>query len=602
MVQYQEKEYSKGNNMPVDFFQKTFKNLQMPVIVCKDEENYPLVFANTSARLLCNPMLSVEKLKSNDLNETFDDFMRFQKKATRDSFFEALKGMGAVTGYKASLLTFDDEPYTVYLSSNMVDVDNEDFFVIYANESDGGGKLTYADVDNTIATAFQIAYQTNDTDEAINKILGSVGTYVDVSRVYIFEETSELMTANTYEWCNEGIEPAIQDLQSLAKADYNYNDIIESGMYITDDVRDLPDMDREILEAQGIKSLAILTLYGTDKPLGYVGFDDNLTYRKWGKAELQLLKGVSNILVALITQRNAVAQTKRSAEMVQTIMDKQAAIIYANDIETHKLVFVNQAFCEEMGVTKEEAIGKNCYEVIQTDMNKQCDFCPEKYLKDSDGNYTDETYTWDFQNTKTGKWYMAKDNVFPWIDGRMVHLESAVEITNKKEYERQLEYFASTDTLTGVHNREWGYQTIGSSILNPHRDTSKSSSLVFIDIDGLKVTNDKYGHDAGDNMLIETVNIIRNNIRKTDSIFRWGGDEFVLILEGVGDAAESVMGKIQNGIDEFNEKYNLPYELSFSYGITEFDPDSGDDIDTLINRADKLMYKQKMAKKKGRKS
>lgn len=586
--------------MPVNFFEKTFKNLQMPVIVCKDEDKYPLVFANTSARLLCNPMLSVEKLKNAKIDETLDDFLRFQKTATRETFINTLKEMGAVTGYKAALLTEEGQPYTVYLSSNTVDVDDNNYFVIYANESDGGGKLTYADVDNTIATAFQVAYQTHDTDEAINKILKLVGTYVDVSRAYIFEETSELMTRNTYEWCSDGIEPAIQDLQNLAKADYNYNDIVESGMYITDDVRTLPDIDREILESQGIKSLAILTLYGSDHPLGYVGFDDNVTYRKWGKAELQLLKGISNILVSLIVQRNAQAQQKRSAEMVQTIMDKQAAIIYANDIETHKLVFVNQAFCEEYNISKEDALGKNCYEVLQENQCEPCESCPKRALIDEDGNYIDETYTWDYQDPNTGKWYMAKDNIFPWIDGRMVHVESSLEITKQKEYERKLEYFASTDTLTGVKNREWGYNAIGNNLLNPSRDPNKSSSLVFIDVDGLKDTNDKYGHDAGDNMLIETVNVIRDNIRITDTIFRWGGDEFVIILEGVGDDAESVMAKIQTGIDNFNAKYNLPYKLAFSYGITDFEHNSGEDIDTLINRADKLMYEQKMAKKKNR--
>lgn len=572
----------------------------MPVIVCKNTKGHPLVFANTSARLLCNPLLAIEKLKNNQTDELFDDFMRFQKKETRDAFFDSLNNMGAVTGYKASLLTVENEPFTVYLSSNIASVNDTEFFIIYANESDGGGKLTYADVDNTISTAFQIAFQTHDIDEAINKILGLAGTYVDVSRVYIFEETSHTMTRNTYEWCNDSIEPAIQNLQELAKDDYNYNEIVESGMYITDDVRTLPDMDREILEAQGIKSLAILTLYGADHPLGYVGFDDNITYRKWGKAELQLLKGITNILVSLITKRNALYQMKRSADLIQTIMDKQDSIIYANDLETHELVFVNKAFADTVGISKEDAIGRKCYEVIQGKSGNSCEFCPEQYLKKEDGSYSDETYTWDFQNHKTNKWYMAKDTVFPWIDGRLVHLESAMEITNKKEYEQQLEYYASTDTLTGVHNREWGYQAIGNTIMHPKRDPGKTSSLVFIDIDGLKDTNDNYGHDAGDNMLIDTVNIIRNNIRKSDIVFRWGGDEFVIILEGVGDAAERVMHKIQDGIDAFNTKYNLPYKLSFSYGITEFDTESGDDIDGIINRADKLMYAQKMEKKKQR--
>ena len=586
--------------MTVDFFEKTFKNLQMPVIVCENAKDYPLVFANTSARLLCNPLLTIEKIQNKQTYELFDEFMRFQKKETRDSFFDSLKNMGAVTGYKVSLLTVDDEPFTVYLSSNMVSVDDTEFFVIYANKSDGGGKLTYEDMDNTITTAFQVAFQTHNIDEAINKILGLVGTYVDVSRVYIFEEISPTMTRNTYEWCNDGIEPAIQDLHDLAKSDYNYTEIVESGMYITDDVRILPDMDRSILEAQGIKSLAILPLYGAGHPLGYVGFDDNISYRKWGKAELQLLKGISSLLVSLITKRNAIYQMQRSSDLIQTIMDKQDSIIYANDIETYEIVFANQAFADAVGMSKEEVIGRKCYEIIQGQTGSPCEFCPNQHLKNEDGSYSDETYTWDFQNQKTGKWYMAKDTVFTWIDGRLVHLESAVEITNKKEYEQQLEYYASTDTLTGVRNREWGYKAIGTAIMHPKRDPSKTSSLVFIDIDGLKDTNDKYGHDAGDNMLIDTVNIIRNNIRKSDMVFRWGGDEFVIILEGVGDAAERVMQKIQSGITEFNEKYNLPYKLSFSYGITEFDNESEDDIDAIINRADKLMYQQKMTKKKQR--
>lgn len=586
--------------MTVEFFEKTFKNLQMPVIVCENTDEYPLVFANTSARLLCNPLITIDKLKNKDTNELLDDFMRFQKKETRDTFLASLDSMGAVTGYKASLLTEDDEPFTVYLSSNQVSVDDKEFFVIYANESDGGGKLTYADVDNTIATAFQIAYQTHDIDEAINRILGLVGIYVDVSRAYIFEETSSTMTRNTYEWCNEGIDPAIQDLQDLAKSDYNYDEILETGMYITDDVRDLPDMDREILEAQGIKSLAIITLYGSDKPLGYVGFDDNISYRKWGKAELQLLKGISSIIVSLIVKRNATDQTKRSFELIQTIMDKQDAMIYADDLDTQELIFVNKAFADETGIPQDQLIGKKYQGVMPLGENDEDQFFPAEKLKDEDGNFTEETCTWDFQNPKTGKWYLAKDTVFPWIDGRLVHLQSAVEITSKKEYEQKLEYYASTDTLTGVNNREWGYQVLGKNILNPNRDTNKTSSLVFLDIDGLKETNDKYGHDAGDNMLIDTVNIIRAQIRKTDMIFRWGGDEFVIILEGVGDAAEDVMDKINSAVDEFNNKYNLPYKLSFSYGIINIDPDSDDDIDTLINTADKLMYEQKMSKNKDR--
>ena len=583
--------------MPADFFEKTFKSLQMPVIVCENTDGYPIVLANTSARLLCNPLLTIDKLKQKKENESLDDFMTFQNKQTRDTFLDSLKKIGSLTGYKASLLTAEDEPFTVYLSSNIVSIYDVEYFVIYIKEGEDGG-FSEADVDNTITSAFQIAYQTNDIDEAINKILKLTCVFVNVSRAYIFEEISIYLTSNTYEWCNEGIEPAIQDLQELAKADYNYDEIIESGMYVTDDVRDLPDMDREILEGQGIKSLAIITMYDYEKPIGYVGFDDNTAYRKWSKVELRLLKGISNLLVSLVAKRNAMNQMKRGLELIEMIMDKQDALIYVEDIDTGKLIFVNNAFAKATNLKKETIIGHAFGEVMpEIESDKKQAFSIDK-LVDDDGNYMDEIYTWDYQNINTGRWYLAKDTIFPWVDGRLVHLQNAVEITSKKEYERQLEYYASTDTLTGVHNRDWGFKFIGNNILNPNRDRNKGSSLVFIDVDGLKGTNDKYGHDTGDNMLIETVNIIKSNIRQTDMMFRWGGDEFVIILEGVGDDAEYVMEKINADMKEFNEKYNLPYDLSFSYGITDFDPEAGEDIDTIISRADKLMYKHKVEKKK----
>lgn len=188
--------------MPADFFEKTFKNLQMPVLVCENKDNYPIVFANTSARLLFNPMLTVENLKGKATENNFDDFVKFQSEETRDAFLASLKNMRTIAGFKANLLTLDGESFSVYISSNIVNVGSKEYFIMYASEGSDSGILSDEDVTNILTTAFQIAYNTHDVDEAINKILGLAGTYVDVSRVYIFEETSPIMTRNTYEWCN----------------------------------------------------------------------------------------------------------------------------------------------------------------------------------------------------------------------------------------------------------------------------------------------------------------------------------------------------------------------------------------------------------------
>ncbi len=588
-----------SQQMAKNFFLNTFKNIQMPVIVCENSEKYPLVFANPSAMLMMNPLLVSDSLREGAQPGCLDDLLRFQTEDRRASLFGPLQISGFVTDYKADILNHEDAPLLVTISANLVEVQGAQCIVMYIYDT-AEDELSAVDVNNMLGTVFQMSNQVSNVDDAITGILAYVGSWLHVSRAYIFEEISAEYTRNTYEWCGPGEEPAIQDLQNLKKADYNYDAIVNGGMYITDDVRNLPDGDREILEAQGIKSLAIMPMAHQGKPLGYIGFDDCKEYRKWSRMEINLLKSLSGIILALLVRRNNEQKIGRSAEILQTISDSIENIIYVNDVNTYEIVFLNKTLADAMGRDAEEFTGGTCWKLLQKDMTGPCPFCPIPKMLAEGYMETGKYYTWEFQNTLTNKWYLIKDAFIKWIDGRTVHIETATEITHQKEYEQQLQYYASTDGLTGVYNREWGHK-IMREIVGRTGNNPEDGSLVFIDLDGLKYVNDTFGHDVGDQMINNIVQIARASIRKSDAICRWGGDEFLLLLRCKTEVAERIMRTINERIAAFNAAGKAPYILSISHGITELSAASTESVEVIVSRADQLMYQNKMAKRGGKK-
>ena len=122
--------------------------------------------------------------------------------------------------------------------------------------------------------------------------------------------------------------------------------------------------------------------------------------------------------------------------------------------------------------------------------------------------------------------------------------------------------------------------------------------MLYADLDDLKGINDTFGHQEGDVALKETARILRETFRESDIVSRIGGDEFVVMPIGnSGKDAESLISRLQNNLNQYNEK-NSRYVLSLSVGITSYDPSSPVTLEELLSQGDKLMYGQKIRKKK----
>lgn len=150
------------------------------------------------------------------------------------------------------------------------------------------------------------------------------------------------------------------------------------------------------------------------------------------------------------------------------------------------------------------------------------------------------------------------------------------------------------DNLTGIFNRSKFELELRNEIKRVQRYNTDTFSLVFFDIDHFKSINDNFGHLEGDNVLREIAKLVEINLRGTDTLARWGGEEFVIIMPFTPlDLARIVAEKFRNTITEAD--FDVVSKITCSFGISEFKED--DTAQSIILRADKAMY---MAKENGR--
>ncbi|MDR3593199.1 sensor domain-containing diguanylate cyclase [Clostridium sp.] len=178
------------------------------------------------------------------------------------------------------------------------------------------------------------------------------------------------------------------------------------------------------------------------------------------------------------------------------------------------------------------------------------------------------------------------------------------DITERTKIERELkiqhkklEFYAFTDPMTGVSNRRTGFMILEKELPTLSR-MDMYLSICFIDIDGLKIVNDTYGHASGD-LLIKTIaSTIKASIREIDTVSRIGGDEFLIIFPKFHESdANKVIKQIYNKLEGYNGIGEQPFKYSFSYGIVEITADCRLNANDIIKAADEKMYQNKLSKK-----
>lgn len=221
-----------------------------------------------------------------------------------------------------------------------------------------------------------------DMESAIRQVLEIVGRQADVSRAYIFEDNEEgTETSNTFEWCNEGIEPQIDGLQKIELTDVDryYDNFNEDGIFFCRDVRELLARDRLILEAQGIKSILQCHIMENGKIRGFIGFDECTKNRYWTRQQILVLQMLAKILGMYLLKGRAGEKLKKTMVSFQAALDNEGDWFYVLDKKSCRFLYGNQAIAE---IQPEVKKGGVCYEVF-FGASHMCDGCPLALIDDS---------------------------------------------------------------------------------------------------------------------------------------------------------------------------------------------------------------------------
>ncbi|HKL75152.1 MAG TPA: diguanylate cyclase [Halanaerobiales bacterium] len=256
------------------------------------------------------------------------------------------------------------------------------------------------------------------------------------------------------------------------------------------------------------------------------------------------------------------------------------------------VIRVNQAHCDFTGYKKQEIEGKSIFETV----------VPKKYIENAKNNikkimkgksieYIGESIS------KTGDkvYIFFKETKVQLPDGRDCILSMQIDYTDYNKQQKKIKYISFHDELTDLYNRSYMEEEM-------KRLDSKRKlpiSIIMIDVNGLKIINDSYGHQKGDEMLKKTAKILRSSIRKEDIVARWAGDEFVILLP---ETNEKFARKIKERIKKKCNKTDLDkIPISVGVGIAVKENET-EDIYDVLNRADKKMYKNKLTESKSAKN
>lgn len=315
--------------------------------------------------------------------------------------------------------------YAFYNKESMEDNQEEIFAANTRIESNERNEYNMNDL---IHCSFEILYKTTDFDQAVNSILEMAGRLFEVSRVYIFENSADgEYMFNTYEWCEEGIQPERMNLQQIPYTSMgdNYKDNFkDKDIFYCPDVSELSEAHKGTLEKQGIKSMLQCAVRDGEVFKGFIGFDDCIKRRLWTQEQIDALCFLSEMLSVFLLKWRATQQSQEAALNLEKMLDNQNAWVYVIDPDTYEMKYVNQKMKD---LIKKDCIGQKCY-MMTLNKSTPCEGCPMRNAK-IEGNTSIEFY-----NPIFNLWTLIDGSMITW-DNKPACMLTCKDITAyKKEW------------------------------------------------------------------------------------------------------------------------------------------------------------------------
>jgi signal transduction histidine kinase len=294
---------------------------------------------------------------------------------------------------------------------------------------------------HSIALNAEQLLSTSTWETSITDILKRLGRAADVSRVYILKtktgDNSITVANQCFEWTAQNAPPMIakkppgEHSRNLVVFD-RWVQILIRGDIIQGHVRDFPATEQDLLLSLGTLSTIIVPIIVDRQLWGIFGFDECRAEREWPETSVDSLKTAASIFGAAIRRKRSEKKIIAARERFTTVLNSLDALVYVSDLTTHEILFINEPMRRIFG----EVTGQICWKVLKENTCGPCETCAGKNLTSPDGPGS-EPVVWETNNPLAGGWFEVHDQAIPWIDGRNVKLEIAININDRKRAEEE---------------------------------------------------------------------------------------------------------------------------------------------------------------------
>lgn len=318
-----------------------------------------------------------------------------------------------------------------------------------------------------------------------------------------------------------------------------------------------------------------------------------------------VLAGMSLLVLGVMLMsegRLAKALAVSSAKYRLLVENASEGIVVA---QGGRVQFVNPMLLSLLGYTSDEVVGHSLLHFVHEDDRPKV---MESYQLRLQGRAQGLKYALRVLTHDGMRWFEISGTQFEW-EGQPATLNFLTDIQDRVEMERQIHTLAYHDSLTQLPNRVLMLDRLKQALAS-HRRVPRYGALMFLDLDHFKPVNDAHGHVAGDLVLIEVAQRLMRCVRTTDTVARFGGDEFVVMLADLSEDWHTSRAQARSVADKVLRNLSEPYDLSLpqddgsvravshvcgaSIGLVLFHSEAGSE-ERLLQQADSAMYRAKEA-------
>ena len=438
-------------------------------------------------------------------------------------------------------------------------------------------------------------------DAGIQNALQSIGQFIGVDRIRMYLQSQGNLAGPSFQWGAADLPPSDDASEEFFLADYPWfsEKLKKMDVVHIASPEDLPEeaaAEKKLLRLRGVQSIVIVPMVSAGSLIGLITFSTLRSKKDWTDEDVALFKITGEMFASALVRRHNEEALRGSEEKFRVLFNNAIDSIFlfgiSDDGVLDKFVEVNDIACVKLGYSREELLRMTLFDISAPEDLNDLPKVFKKLLQQDHVTFERATIT------RSGLKIPVEINahVFQWGGKRFVQA-IARDITDRKRAEETIRRQAYYDVLTNLPNRTLFKDRLEQAMKHAHRN-KQMLGVIVLDLDRFKNINETLGHILGDKLLVAVSERLLGVLSESETIARFGGDEFTLLLPQVTNVEEATR-HAQKIIELLGTPFKLgnhDLHVTTSIGMA-FYPDDGENSEILLKNAETAMYR---AKEQGR--